>query len=344
MTRSLARVGVPTALLVLAIGLVGLPLVTAPYEVERLTTAVVLSLAVLGLVVLTGWSGQISLGHSAFVGVGAYTTAILVADHGWPHLATMAVAAALGLVSGAVAGLPALRVKGIYLALVSLALATVFPTLVQHFASVTGGTQGKAVPAFRPWFDGVAQDQWGYYVALAVAAPAFLLVRNLGRSRIGRALRATRDNETAAEAMGVHVAAHKLVAFAVSGALAATAGSLLVLVAPYPYVDARSFTIVLSIGLVTGLVVGGAGSVAGAAVGALFLERAPSVVTDVGHLDGSVTNLCYGALLVLLMRVMPGGAAGLALSLRARWYARADPAVDVVGAPSAAAEVHSLAG
>lgn len=156
MTRPPGRAGRSAALLVLTVVLVGLPLVTAPYEVERLTTAIVLSLAVLGLVVLTGWSGQISLGHSAFVGVGAYTTAILVADHGWPHLATTAVAALLGLGCGAVAGLPALRVKGIYLALVSLSLATVFPTIVQHFASVTGGTQGKAVPAFRPWFDGVA--------------------------------------------------------------------------------------------------------------------------------------------------------------------------------------------
>ena len=142
--------------------LVALPLVLQPYQVERLAKTLVLAVAVLGLVVLTGWSGQISLGHGALYGLGAYTTAVLVVREGWPHLATTAVAALLGLAVGAVAGLPALRVAGIYLALVSLALATVFPPLLQQFTSLTGGTQGMSVPPFRPWTSALAPDQWGY--------------------------------------------------------------------------------------------------------------------------------------------------------------------------------------
>jgi branched-chain amino acid transport system permease protein len=303
--------------------LICLPLMLAPFEVERLASTITIGIAVLGLVVLTGWSGQISLGHGAFFGVGAYTTAILVANHGWPHLATLGLAALIGLVLGAIFGLPALRVTGIYLALVSLALATVFPSFVQHFESVTGGTQGMPVPTFEPWFGGLSQERWGYYVALAVAVPLFLLVFDLGRSRVGRGMRAMRDSEPAAKAMGVPVAGYKVGAFAVSGCLAAVAGALSVMIQPYPYVDPRSYTIALSIGLVTGLVVGGAGSVVGAVIAAVFLDRVPTLVTDVAHLDGSATNFFYGGLLILLMFVMPGGAMGLLSTLRRRLTAAA---------------------
>jgi branched-chain amino acid transport system permease protein len=298
--------------------LVCLPLMLASFEVERLASTIAIGIAVLGLVVLTGWSGQISLGNGAFFGVGAYTTAILVANHGWPHLATLGIAALIGLLLGALCGLPALRVTGIYLALVSLALATVFPSFVQHFESFTGGTQGMSVPAFTSWFPGLSQERWGYYLALAIAVPLFLLVYDLGRSRVGRGMRAMRDSEPAAKAMGVPVASYKIGAFAVSGCLAAVAGALSVMVQPYPYVDPRSYTIVLSISLVTGLVVGGAGSVAGAVVAAIFLDRVPDLVTNVAHLDGSATNFFYGGLLILLMFVMPGGAVGLLSALRQR--------------------------
>jgi branched-chain amino acid transport system permease protein len=313
--RRLTRAGVAVAL---GAVLLVLPLVNSPYQVERFSRSIVLALAVLGLVVLTGWSGQISLGHGALFGIGAYTSALLVVDAGWPQPVTVLVAAAAGLLCGAVAGLPALRVSGIYLALVSLTMATVFPTAIQHFASVTGGTQGLSVPAFTSWFPSLAPDQWGYYVALAIAAPLFLLVHNLGRSRVGRALRAARDNEIAATAMGVPVARYKIVAFAVSGGLTAVAGSLFILIQPFPYLDSRSFTIALSISLVTGLVVGGARSVAGAALAGLFLDRAPSLVEGVAHLDGSATNVFYGGLLVLLMFVLPGGIAGVLPALRGR--------------------------
>jgi branched-chain amino acid transport system permease protein len=308
------RLAIGTSL-VGVLALAGLPLVLAAYQVERLASMITIAIAVLGLVILTGWTGQISLGNGAFFGVGAYTSAILVAKYGWPHLVTLVIAAVIGLACGALAGLPALRVTGVYLALVSLALATVFPSLVQHFASVTGGTQGMSVPSFTPWFGGISPERWGYYVALVVAVPLFLLVYDLGRGRIGRGFRALRDSEPAATAMGVPVAAYKVGAFALSGALAAVAGSLSVLIQPFPYLDPRSFTIALSISLVTGLVVGGAGSVVGAVIAAIFLDRAPDLVTGVAHLNGNATDVVYGCLLVALMFVMPTGAVGIASRL-----------------------------
>ncbi|MCW2530368.1 MAG: urea transporter permease, partial [Pseudonocardiales bacterium] len=219
---------------------------------------------------------------------------------------------------GAVAGLPALRVTGIYLALFSLALATVFPAFLQHFASVTGGSEGLSAPTYTPFFTGISQDKWSYYLALVIAIPIFLLVHDFGRSRVGRALRGLRESEPAVTSIGVNVTAYKISAFALSGGLAAIGGSLWVLVQPYPYIDPRSFTIALSISLVTGLVVGGAGSVFGAVVAALFLDRVPQLTTDVAHLNGVATNFFYGGLLIALMFLMPTGAVGLASRVSTR--------------------------
>jgi len=208
-------------------------------------------IAALGLNLLTGYNGQISVGHGAFFGAGAYTTAILVADHGWPHFATLGVAAVIAFALGVLVGLPALRIKGLYLALVTLALATVFPLVITRFSSVTGGTQGKRVPRFRaPAWTGLADDQWKYYVLLAFAVVSFVLVRNLIKSRVGRALIATRDNETAAEVLGVNLSVYKVVTFGVSAMLAGIAGSLSVF--NDPFVNAEKYNLSLSITLAGG--------------------------------------------------------------------------------------------
>src|SRR5690606_26407938 len=144
-------------------------------------------------------------------GVGAYTTAILVADHGWPYLATTAAAAVIAFAVGILIGLPALRIKGLYLALVTLALAVVFPQVIKRFADVTGGTQGKQVGRFRaPDWTGMAQDQFIFYLFLVFALVAWFLVYNLVRSRVGRALVSVRDNEIGAEVLGVNVALYKV--------------------------------------------------------------------------------------------------------------------------------------
>ncbi|MCW2525947.1 MAG: urea transporter permease, partial [Pseudonocardiales bacterium] len=173
-----------TATLLITV-LVLLPQVVSPYEISRLASSIAIAIAVLGLVVLTGWSGQISLGHGAFFGIGAYTSVILLTRAELPHLLTLVIAAVIGLGGGALAGLPALRVTGIYLALFSLALATVFPAFLQHFASVTGGSEGLSASTYTPFFPGISQDKWSYYLALGIAIPIFLLVHDFGRSRVG---------------------------------------------------------------------------------------------------------------------------------------------------------------
>ena len=301
-------------LVVLAVGaavLLYLPQYYGPVEVERFTKTIVFAMAILGLNLLTGFSGQISLEHGAFFGIGAYTTAILVADHGWPHLLTVAVAAVICFAAGFVAGLPALRIRGLYLALTTLALATVFPTLIQRFETVTGGTQGKSVEVFESPIDSLAHDQWAYYLALAFAVVTFILVRNLVFSRVGRGLIAVRDNEVAAEVVGVDIARYKIVTFGLSAMIAGVAGALSIVIQPFPYIDARSFTIALSIQFLVGMVIGGAASIVGPVIGAIFIERAPDFITDTMGFDASLTNVVYGVALILLMFVAPGGVVGL---------------------------------
>ena len=279
------------------------------------------AIAALGLNLLTGYNGQISIGHGAFFGVGAYTTAILVADHGWPHFATLGVAAVARVrASGRWSGLPALRIRGLYLALVTLALATVFPLVITRFSSVTGGTQGKRVPKFRaPSWTGLTDDQWKYYVLLAFAVIAFVLVRNLIRSRVGRALIATRDNETAAEVLGVHVASTRCVTFGISAMLAGIAGSLSVF--NEPFVNAEKYNLNLSITLLVAVVIGGAATIFGPAFGAFFVVMIPE------WLPGKYPQLSpvlFGGSLILLMIVAPGGFLGLVRQVTG-WVRRRAP-------------------
>lgn len=306
--------------LTVAVGavLLYLPQYYPRYRVEgQFNVIITYAIAALGLNLLTGYNGQISIGHGAFFGVGAYTTAILVADHGWPHFATLAVAAGLAFVLGVLVGLPALRIQGLYLALVTLALATVFPLVITRFTSVTGGTQGKRVPRFRaPGWTGLTDDQWKYYVLLAFAVIAFVLVRNLVKSRVGRALIATRDNETAAQVLGVHLASYKVLTFGVSAMLAGVAGSLSVF--NQNFVNASKYDITLSITLLVAVVVGGAATIFGPAWGAFFVVMIPVwLPTKYPQLS----PVFFGGALILLMIVAPGGFLGLVRQVTA-WLRR----------------------
>jgi branched-chain amino acid transport system permease protein len=275
------------------------------------------AIAALGLNLLTGFNGQISVGHGAFFGVGAYTTAILVADHDWSYFATVALGALITFGLGLLVGLPALRIQGLYLALVTLALATVFPLVITRFSDITGGTQGKRVPRVRaPEWTGLKDDQWKYYVLLAFAVVAFVLVRNLVRSRVGRALVSIRDNETAAETLGVNVSAYKVVTFGVSAMLAGVAGSLSVF--NDPFVNADKYNINLSITLLVAVVVGGAATIFGPAFGAFFVVFLPEWLPKS---QPELSPVLFGAALILLMIVAPGGFLGLVRQLTA-WAKR----------------------
>ncbi|MGZ4681214.1 MAG: branched-chain amino acid ABC transporter permease [Acidimicrobiales bacterium] len=288
--------------------LLWLPQYYPRFRVEgQFNVIITYAIAALGLNLLTGYNGQISIGHGAFFGIGAYTTAILVADHGWPHFATLGAAAVIAFALGALVGLPALRIQGLYLALVTLALATVFPLVITRFSSVTGGTQGKRVPRFRaPSWTGLTDDQWKYYVLLTFAAIAFVLVRNLVKSRVGRAIIAIRDNETAAQALGVHVAFYKVLTFAVSAMLAGVAGALSVF--NDPFVNAGKYNINLSITLLVAVVVGGAATIFGPAWGAFFVVMIPVWLPT---RYPQLSPVLFGGSLILLMILAPGGFLGL---------------------------------
>ncbi len=306
-TRNWKLLAVKVVLVIVAaIVLYQLPLYYQEFRVRQFNEVIFLSVAVLGLGLLTGFNGQISIGHGAFFGIGAYTTAILVADHGWSYLATFPVAAVLAFVTGALVGVPALRIKGLYLALTTLAFATTFTLLIKKFSSITGGTQGKVVPRFQvPSWSNLTNDQFIYYLLLLMAAALFVLARNLVKSRVGRALIAVRDNEVAAEVVGVNLAAYKVMTFGLSAAFAGIAGSMSVM--NTPFVDANSFTITKSIEFLAALVIGGAATIFGPIVGAFFVVFVPEFSSDI---NPALSQVIYGGLLIALMLVLPGGIIG----------------------------------
>ena len=301
-----------------------------PSDFGTRTDIAVLALTAVALNLLIGFTGQISIGHSAFFGVGAYTTAVLVTDHGWAPGWTFVAAAALCFASGVVVGVPALRITGLYLALVTVALAQLFPALVRRLDSVTGGSAGIDVERYDPppWTgldDGrLDRSRWLYLVALAALGLGCLLTRNLVRSRIGRAMVAVRDNTTAAAVAGVNVALVKTVTFGISAALAGIAGCVFALRQAHVSPDALAFTIIGSIVLLVVIAIGGAGSLAGPLVGAVLYHRIDEYTRELpskGYLPDPVStflegranlaSLVFAVLLIVLVVAAPNGLVGL---------------------------------
>ena len=245
-------------------------------QIDTLSQIAAYMVALVGLTLVTGLTGQISIGHGAFVGLGAYITVILVADHGWPYLATLPVSIVLCFAAGALVGIPALRISGLYLATVTLAIAAVFPTLITQFDGLTGGANGKfALDEMEGpgWFfvdlnTRIGPSIFHYYVIVAIALIAFLIARNLVRSRVGRSLVANPDAPYSAAAAGVPVARYKILAFAASAAFAGVAGSLLMI--QLPQATAGRFDLYLSIFLLIGLIAGGRATIYGAIPGAVI--------------------------------------------------------------------------
>lgn len=279
------------------------------FHLFQLTLAVIMALAVLGLNVVTGYNGQISLGHGAFFAVGAYATAIPMSLLDWSFWATLPVSALVCGVVGWGVGFPALRLGGLYLALTTFALAVAVPQILKHKAveAWTGGVQGLFLlkPEAPAWL-ALSPDQYMYVVALLVAGFCYLLTANLLRGRIGRAMMAVRDNPTAAEAMGMDLASLKTRTFAVSAIITGMAGSLSAAVVEFVAPD--SFTFILSISLFVGMVVGGVGSILGSVFGGLFVLFVPNLAEAISR---SAPGVIYGAILILFLFVLPDGVAGL---------------------------------
>ena len=302
--------GSGTSLVVLAL-LILAPLVVKNFIIFQLTMLLIYGLAVLALNILTGGSGQFSLGQSAFYAVGAYTSAILMETYNVNYALTLPISGVLCFGFGFLFGLPALRLSGIYLALATFALATAMPQLLKlnFLEPWTGGVQGLVVTKpDAPFGLPMSQDMWLYYFTLVITIAIYIASVNLLRSRSGRAFMAIRDNEIAASAMGVDVALYKTLAFGVSAGITGVAGSLGAIVVQFVAPD--SYTITLAIQLFLGMVVGGVGWLPGSIVGAAFIIFVPNMAESVSKgLSGAV----FGVLLFIVIYVVPHGARQVAI-------------------------------
>jgi branched-chain amino acid transport system permease protein len=273
--------------------------------------------AVAGLTVLTGLSGQISLGHGGFMAVGAYTTALLLLHLNWPFYAALVVSAAVTAVAGAVVGVAAARLRGPYLAGATLMFGVAITAIADAFPGVFSGDQGLNVVFTNPGFVGAnfPLTRWQAWVSSAVALVVLVLLANLQHSRIGRNWRAVRDDDVAAALDGINVAAARIRAFVVSATCAGIAGTLLAIVTGL--VAPGAFTITLSIALLTAAVIGGLGSLPGALWGGLLIVLLPTYITDVATSHGlsstvgaNIPIVVYGVVLILVMLVFPQGIQG----------------------------------
>jgi len=332
MTARQRRIAWLLGALLLAAAVV-LPFMVKNYRVFQFNLVLVYAIAILGLNILTGFNGQISLGHGAFFAIGGYAAAVMMDRFGVPYWATLPVAGVLCFGLGFLMGFPALRLGGHYLALATYALALAVPQLLKWklIEPWTGGVQGIVLSKPEPPFtfrllgQPLNADRWLFLFTCAVAVLMFVLAHNLLRGRIGRALVAIRDHPIAATAMGINLPIVKSTTFGVSAAYTGVAGALGAI--SVAFVAPDSFSVLLSISLLVGLVVGGLASIPGAIFGALFVQFVPNVAND---LSKSAPWAIYGVLLIGLMYLMPTGAMGLLRMTWARWRPAAalDPKPD----------------
>ena len=296
-----------------------LPDVVSNYRLFLVSTMIIAAIAVLGLNLLTGFNGQISLGHSSFYAVGAYTAAILMDKLDMPYYATLPIAAVMCFIVGYLFGLPALKLEGHYLALATFALALSVPQILKYkwLEDLTGGVQGIVlskpdVPFGLP----LNEDQWLYYYCLVVMVLLYWAAANILNSRSGRAMMAIRDQYMAADTMGIDTALYKTVTFGISAAYTGIAGALSA--SAIAFVAPDSFNFFLSIKFLIGLVVGGVGSLAGSVVGGIFYVLVDNsaqalstfVKNDLGLQFDLSAYTVFGIILIVLMYLMPMGIVG----------------------------------
>ena len=330
--------------------------VSGEFMVGRMNRALYLAVAILGVNLVVGFAGLIALGHSAFVGLGAFVCASLIMDHGWDYWMTIPVAILFTFVVGVLLGIPALRIRGLYLALLTIALAAMFPTLAKldiwGIADRTGGVNGRNIEeelVAPGWVRSIIQidetsDQqaiYRYFVIAFFTALVFLVTRNLLKSRPGRAIIAIRDNETGAAVSGVNLPMYKALTFGVSAALGGVSGVLWAMNSAF--VAEQDFNFVaLAIPLIIGLVIGGVGTLEGAFLGALvyvFVNEWTKGVDDtladwgveIPNLE-KLTPAVFGVILILVTFFAPGGIAGFGKSLKRK-------VVQVIPQPPAGAAV-----
>jgi branched-chain amino acid transport system permease protein len=269
-------------------------------------------IAILGLNILTGYTGQISIGHGAFMAIGGYATVIMSHDHHVNLIATLPISFAITFACGVLVGIPALRLSGVYLALATFALAVSVPQFPLKFSTYLGGSNGLQT-------DHAVSHLWLYGVSWASAAILFVAGWLLLRGRIGRAFRAIRDSEVAAASSGVALPIYKTFAFGVSAAFAGVAGSLFVL-ATNGFAQPNEFGILLSLKILIGAAVAGLGSLWGVALGALFIGLLPEISASVPLVGSSHgQDVAFGLIVILIMLLLPNGFAGLLARLESRF-------------------------
>lgn len=299
---------------VLALGAAALvalaiPFALSDYRIFLATMTLITAIAVLGLNMLVGYNGQLSLGHGALYALGAYVTAVLMEHGGWAWWATLPLSAIVCFAFGFLFGWPALRLKGHYLALATFALALATPQLLKHKALEpwTGGVQGLfLVKPDAPFGWKLSPDQWLYLVVLAIATLMFLCAWNLLRGHLGRATIAIREQPVAASAMGVNVPYVKAMTFGISALYTGVAGSLGAIATAFVAPD--SFGMFVSVFFLVGAVVGGLGTISGALVGAAFIQFVPNLADQISK---SAPSAIFAGFLILSMFLMPQGFVGL---------------------------------
>lgn len=312
-----ARVVIGVAI---AVAAVYAPFYFEPTMNRVLSQAIYIAIAAMGLNLLTGFNGQVSIGHGAFFGVGAFTSAILIVDHGWSYEPTIVVAALLAGGVGVLVGVPALRVRGLYLALVTLGLAVLFPRVAQKFVDGVGGVALLRPPraSFSSLIEGLDDDQWAYLLSLAILVVLFVAARNLVRGRVGRAMIAVRDQEIAATTVGVGLAGTKVATFAISAAYAGVAGSLSVMVDGIADGTNPILYFQRSIEFLVAVVIGGAATILGPAVGALLLVLLRRNTEDLIEGKEILAPAIFGAALIAIVFILPEGVVGGVRRLLAR--------------------------
>jgi branched-chain amino acid transport system permease protein len=295
-----------------------LPLLLSNFRLFQFTQVYIYAIALLGLNILTGYNGQISLGHGAFYAIGAYVAAIMMDQWAIPYWLTIPVAGIVCLAAGFLFGLPALRLEGLYLALATFSLALAVPQILKYFEHWTGGSQGLVLSKpDAPFGLPLNPDQWLYFFTLAILLVLFWLGANLLRGRVGRAIVAIRDNHISAQAMGIDNALYKSLTFGVSAAYTGIAGALSAVAIAYVAPD--SFNILLSITLLIGVVIGGLASISGAIYGAFFIQFVPNWAQDISK---AAPWAIFGLFLIAFIYVMPFGIAGGVRVLAARLTGR----------------------
>ncbi len=316
MTRATSRTLLGFA--ALAVVVFALPAFVNDFRAQQFAYVGIYLIALTGLNILTGYTGQISLGHGAFMAIGGYTTAILMNDHGVKDILTIPVAIIVCGIAGLLFGLPAARLSGLYLALATFAIAVSIGAVIKKFDGFTGGGSGinlfgiptltaSLTPLHILGFE-LNFNNWLYYLSWSVALLGYVIAWLILRGRTGRAFRAVRDSETAAVSFGVGLSSTKVLAFGISAAYAGAAGALFAIATTY--VNPDTFPVALSIFLLVGVVVAGLGSLTGLIAGAIFIQFLPLWAQNVSKSPGAPA-VVYGAILILVVLALPGGVSGL---------------------------------